>query len=184
MTPILLDTDPGIDDAMAIFYAMADPEVELVGMTTVFGNVFTQDGTRNALALAEKAGQAIPVAEGARVPLVQPPNQPSDFVHGARGLGEASVPDPDASADPRPAHQFIADTLAERPGEIVLVAVGPLTNLALALQHHPEITKTVKHVVVMGGACPLVSIVHHRAILRQQLTQIYPVLTANRRKWP
>jgi inosine-uridine nucleoside N-ribohydrolase len=98
------------------------------------------------------AGQAIPVAEGAQVPLVQPPNKPSDFVHGAHGLGEATVPDPKASADPRPAHQFIADTLAERPGEIVLVAVGPLTNLALALQHHPEITKTVKHVVVMGGA--------------------------------
>ncbi len=152
MTPILLDTDPGIDDAMAIFYAMADPAVELVGMTTVFGNVYTKDGTRNALALAEMAGQAIPVAEGAQVPLVQPPNKPSDFVHGAHGLGEATVPDPKASGDPRPAHQFIADTLAERPGEIVLVAVGPLTNLALALQHHPEITKTVKHVVVMGGA--------------------------------
>lgn len=152
MTPILLDTDPGIDDAMAIFYAMADPAVELVGMTTVFGNVYTHDGTRNALVLAEMAGQAIPVAEGAQVPLVQPPNKPSDFVHGPRGLGEATVADPKASADPRPAHQFIADTLADRPGEIVLVAVGPLTNLALALQHHPEITKTVKHVVVMGGA--------------------------------
>ena len=70
MTPILLDTDPGIDDTMAIFYAMADPEIELVGMTTVFGNVFTPDGTRNALALGDLAGQDIPVAEGAHVPLV------------------------------------------------------------------------------------------------------------------
>jgi inosine-uridine nucleoside N-ribohydrolase len=152
MTPILLDTDPGIDDAMAIFYAMADPEIELVGMTTVFGNVYTPDGTRNALALCELAGQFIPVAEGAHVPLVQPQHPPADFVHGKHGLGNASVPDPKAAPDPRPAHQFIADTLAARPGEITLVAVGPLTNVALALQHHPEITKTVKKVVVMGGA--------------------------------
>lgn len=152
MTPILLDTDPGIDDAMAIFYAMADPEIELVGMTTVFGNVYTPDGTRNALALCALAGQSIPVAEGAHVPLVQPQHPPADFVHGKHGLGNAVVPDPTSAPDPRPAHQFIAETLAARPGEITLVAVGPLTNIALALQHHPEITTTVKNVIVMGGA--------------------------------
>jgi len=152
MTPIILDTDPGIDDAMAIFYAMADPELELVGMTTVFGNVFTPDGTRNALALAELAGQDIPVAEGAHVPLVQPQHPPADFVHGKHGLGNATLPDPARQPDLRPAHQFIAENLAERPGEITLVPVGPLTNIALALQHYPEITKTAKNVVVMGGA--------------------------------
>lgn len=152
MTPILLDTDPGIDDAMAIFYAMADPEIELVGMTTVFGNVYTSDGTRNALALAEMAGQKIPVAEGAQAPLVQPLQPPADFVHGKRGLGNASVAEPTAKPDPRPAHRFIAETLAARPGEITLVAVGPLTNLALALRHHPEVTQTARKVVVMGGA--------------------------------
>lgn len=152
MTPIILDTDPGIDDTMAIFYAMADPDIELVGMTTVFGNVFTTDGTRNALALSELAGLNIPVAEGTSVPLVQPQNPPSDFVHGKHGLGNATLPEPTQKADPRPAHQFIADTLAARPGEITIVAVGPLTNIALALQHHPEITKTAKNVVVMGGA--------------------------------
>ncbi len=152
MTPILLDTDPGIDDTMAIFYAMADPALELVGMTTVFGNVYTPDGTRNALALCELAGLDIPVAEGAHVPLVQPQHPPADFVHGKHGFGNAALPDPTRKADPRPAHQFIAETLAARPGEITIVAVGPLTNIALALQHHPEITKTAKKVVVMGGA--------------------------------
>ncbi len=152
MTAIILDTDPGIDDAMAIFYAMADPSLELVGMTTVFGNVFTPDGTRNALALCELAGQDIPVAEGAHVPLVQPQHPPADFVHGKHGLGNARLPEPNRKPDSRPAHQFIAETLAERPGEITIVAVGPLTNIALALQHHPEITKTAKNVVVMGGA--------------------------------
>ncbi len=152
MTPILLDTDPGIDDTMAIFYAMADPEIELVGMTTVFGNVFTPDGTRNALALCELAGQNIPVAEGAHVPLVQPQHPPADFVHGKHGLGNATLPEPQSKADSRPAHQFIAETLAARPGEITLVAVGPLTNIALTLQNHPEVTKTAKNVVVMGGA--------------------------------
>jgi len=152
MTPIILDTDPGIDDTMAIFYAMADPELELLGMTTVFGNVFTEDGTRNALALCELAGQDIPVAEGAHTPLVQPRHPPADFVHGKHGLGNASLPDPTRKPDPRPAHQFIAETLAARPGEITIVAVGPLTNIALALQNHPEITKTAKNVVVMGGA--------------------------------
>ena len=152
MTPILLDTDPGIDDTMAIFYAMADPEIELVGLTTIFGNVFTPDGTRNALALADLAGQEVPVAEGAHVPLVQPQHPPSDYVHGKHGLGNASLPNPKRKVDPRPAHQFIAETLASRPGEITIVAVGPLTNIALALRHHPEITKTAKNVVVMGGA--------------------------------
>lgn len=152
MTPILLDTDPGIDDAMAIFYAMSDPEIELVGMTTVFGNVFTRDGTRNALALAELAGQDIPVAEGAHIPLVQAQHPPADFVHGKHGLGNAVLPDPRRKADKRPAHQFIAETLAARPGEVTLIAVGPLTNIALALQHHPEITQTAAKLVVMGGA--------------------------------
>lgn len=152
MTPILLDTDPGIDDTMAIFYAMADPEIELVGMTTIFGNVYTQTATRNALALCELAEYDCPVAEGAQAPLVQPQYPPADFVHGKEGLGEAILPAPIRTVDPRPAHQFIADTLAARPGEITLVAVGPLTNLALALEHHPEVTKTVKKVVVMGGA--------------------------------
>jgi len=152
MTSIILDTDPGIDDAMAIFYAMADPELELLGMTTVFGNVFTPDGTRNALALCELAGQDIPVAEGAHVPLIQPQHPPADFVHGKNGLGNANVPETTRKPDPRPAHQFIAETLAARPGEVTIVAVGPLTNIALALQHHPEITETAKNVVVMGGA--------------------------------
>lgn len=152
MTPILLDTDPGIDDTMAILYAMSDPDIELVGMTTVFGNVFTPDGTRNALALGELAGQDIPVAEGSHAPLVQPQHPPADFVHGKHGLGNASLPDPTRKADPRPAHQFIAETLKQRPSEITIVAVGPLTNIALTLQHHPEITKTAKNVVVMGGA--------------------------------
>lgn len=152
-TPIILDTDPGVDDAMAILYALSDPAVELVGLTSVFGNVTGDRASRNARALLELAGAAdIPVAEGAHRPLVQELLPPADFVHGVEGFGEAILPAPTRAPDPRPAHTFIAEELAKRPGEITLVPVGPLTNLALALEANPQITKLVKRVVIMGGA--------------------------------
>lgn len=151
-TPIIIDTDPGVDDAMAIFYALSDPAVELIGLTSVFGNVTGDRASRNARALLELAGSDLPVAEGAHRPVVQDLQPPADFVHGVEGFGEAMLPAPARAPDPRPAHDFIAEMLAARPGEITLVPVGPLTNIALALDAHPEITKLVKRVVVMGGA--------------------------------
>ena len=85
---LVIDTDPGIDDAMAIIYALLSPGVELVGLTTVFGNVPTPIATRNAIALCEMMGRRYPVAEGAHKPLSIPPNPPSDFVHGVEGFGD------------------------------------------------------------------------------------------------
>lgn len=149
---ILIDTDPGIDDAMAILYAIAAPDIELVGLSTVFGNVTTEIATRNALQLLELAGVAVPVARGAEKPLRRNPAPPADFVHGAEGFGDARLPAPSRQADPRPAARFIAETILENPGDITLVPVGPLTNIALALREAPEIVKAVKRIVVMGGA--------------------------------
>ena len=149
---IIIDTDPGIDDAMAILLALSDPRLELVGMTTVFGNVRTATATRNALRLAELAGRPVPVAHGAEAPLVRPPDPPADFVHGAEGFGDIPAAEPKGQPDPRPAHRFLAEEAAKRPGEITLLAVGPLTNLALALDEDPSITKNLAEVVVMGGA--------------------------------
>jgi inosine-uridine nucleoside N-ribohydrolase len=149
---ILIDTDPGIDDAMAILYAIAAPDIELVGLSTVFGNVTTGIATRNALQLLELAGVAVPVARGAETPLRRALAPPADFVHGADGFGDVRLPPPSRQADPRPAARFIAETILENPGEITLVPVGPLTNVALALREAPDIVKAVKKVVVMGGA--------------------------------
>ncbi|MEM1346509.1 MAG: nucleoside hydrolase, partial [Pseudomonadota bacterium] len=137
MTPVLIDTDPGIDDAMAILYALAEPALDVLGLTSVFGNVDVATATANARRLVELAGAEVPVAAGADVPLVQPPPPHADYVHGADGFGGAVLPEPVRPPDPRPAWQFIAETCAARPGEITLIALGPLTNLALALDQRP-----------------------------------------------
>ena len=149
---IIIDTDPGIDDAMAIHFAFAHPGLDLIGLTTVFGNVHTAQATRNALALVEMAGADIPVAGGASAPLVQPQHPPADFVHGKEGFGAEPAPTPLRTPDPRTGAVFLAETCAAHPGEVTIVAVGPLTNLARALDHDPSIAGTVRSVLVMGGA--------------------------------
>ncbi|CZF86899.1 nucleoside hydrolase [Grimontia marina] len=151
-TKIILDTDPGIDDAMAILFAEASPEIELVGLTTVYGNADIDISTRNALYLKQRFGFKCDVAQGASKPLKRQPVGASIAVHGENGFGDVKIKAPTISADPRPAHQYIIETVKASPGEITLVAVGPLTNLALALEQAPEITKLVKEVVIMGGA--------------------------------
>ncbi len=149
---MIIDTDPGIDDAMAILYAIAAPDIELVGLTTIFGNVTVEIATRNALQLQALAGMEVPVAKGAGKPLRRDLAPPPDFIHGAQGFGEMLLPAPSRDADPRSAARFIADTVLAAPGEITLVPVGPLTNIALALREAPEIAQAVKKVVIMGGA--------------------------------
>ncbi|GGA16809.1 nucleoside hydrolase [Neptunicoccus cionae] len=148
---LIIDTDPGIDDAMAIFYAALHPEIEILGMTSVFGNVTTEIAARNAIVLAERAGQTIPVAKGAAKPLVQPPNPVSDYVHGIEGFGDVPAQDTIARPVDEPAHEFICRLINENPGEITLCPIGPLTNIALALRHDPSIAGKVKSVVIMGG---------------------------------
>jgi inosine-uridine nucleoside N-ribohydrolase len=155
-TKLIIDTDPGVDDAMAILFAAAHAGLELIGLTSVFGNVPVATATRNALYLAEMTGQAIPVAQGAAVPLVQPLLPHPDFVHGVDGFGDLPPMRPKGQADPRPAAQFLCETAAAHPGEVTICAVGPLTNLAEALALDPAIAHNVDRVVVMGGAveCP------------------------------
>ncbi|NMM43265.1 nucleoside hydrolase [Rhodospirillaceae bacterium KN72] len=149
---IIIDTDPGIDDAMAIHLAFAHPGLEVVALTTIFGNVHTATATRNALVLAEMAQYPCAVAQGADKPLVLPLNPPADFVHGAEGFGDLPARTPTGKPDPRSAAAYICEMAAAHPGEITLCAVGPLTNLALALRHDPAVTKNLKRVVIMGGA--------------------------------
>ena len=156
MQKILIDTDPGIDDAMAIHLAFAHPGLEVVGLTSVFGNVHVDKATRNALRLVEMAGATCPVAEGAAAPLVQPLQPPAYFVHGPEGFGDIPAETPAGAPDPRDAARFIVDTVNAHPGEVKLCPVGPLTNIALALRLDPSITRKVRRVVIMGGAveCP------------------------------
>lgn len=151
-TPIIFDTDPGVDDAQAIAIALAHPDIELLGLTTTFGNVTIEVATHNALLLAELAGQSIPVAQGAAGPLVKPKNPPPGHIHGDNGLGNIELPEVSTQALKQSAAQFIVDQVNARPGEVVLVAVGPLGNLAAALQLDPGLVDKVKRVVVMGGS--------------------------------
>lgn len=150
---IIIDTDPGVDDAMAILLALKSPEIELVGLTSIYGNVYTNLATQNALRLAEFAGRPdIPVAHGAEKPLVVPLDSVADFVHGDDGLGNINMPPPQGRPVDRSAAQFIVETVMAHPGEITLVPIGPLTNLALALALEPRLAQNVAGVVVMGGA--------------------------------
>ncbi|MFT2092146.1 nucleoside hydrolase [Paraglaciecola sp. 2405UD69-4] len=150
---VIFDTDPGIDDAMAILFAHASGKIDLMGITTVFGNATIENATRNALYLKQRFSIATNVSAGADTPLVVPAGEPTTFVHGQNGLGDIDLPDTiPLETDPRSAFDFIIDTVREYPNEITLIAVGRLTNLALALQKAPDIIPLVKEVVVMGGA--------------------------------
>lgn len=153
--PILFDTDPGIDDAMALLFALCSPEIEVIGVTTVFGNSTVEATTRNALNVLNLADRPhIPVARGAAQPMVLPLGKTGEFVHGDDAMGNIgwkTVHNPAQRPLDIPAAQFIVEQVMRRPGEISLVAVGPLTNLALALQLEPRIARMVRSVVIMGG---------------------------------
>ena len=150
---ILIDTDPGVDDSMAILLAFASPEVQVEGLATVFGNTGVDITTKNALRLVELAGRPdVPVAAGAEKPLLRPFTGQGWHVHGKNGLGEVEFPEPKGQPDKRRAAQFIIDTIMANPGEITLVPLGPLTNVALAVATEPRIAQNVKEVVLMGGA--------------------------------
>lgn len=156
MKKIWLDTDPGIDDAFAMAMLFASPQVEVVGVSTVFGNVTVDLTTKNALILLEAAGKStIPVHRGAYYPLGVPLGT-SPFVHGHNGLGDMPLPEPKTAENPLRAPQAIVDCILANPGEITLLPIGPLTNIAMAYLLEPRISQLVKEVVIMGGAvhCP------------------------------
>jgi inosine-uridine nucleoside N-ribohydrolase len=149
---VILDADPGIDDAMAILFALRSPRLEVLGITTVFGNADVEVATVNALRLVELLGRDLPVARGAARPLVLPKAPPPDFVHGADGLGNIGAPPPRGRAIEASAAELIVTTARRLPGEVTLVAVGRLTNLALALALEPRLPELVSEVVLMGGS--------------------------------
>ena len=150
---VILDVDVGIDDAMAILFASKSPEIELLGVTTVFGNSSIDDSTRNALFILERCGLRVPVAQGASVPLVAPPIPPVAYVHGSNGLGNVPVGEPSrAMLAPVSAAEFIIAQSRLYPGELTLVPVGRLTNIALALRLDPTLPSRIKRIVLMGGA--------------------------------
>ncbi len=149
---IILDTDPGIDDAMALFFALASPEIDVVGVTTIFGNAHTDVTTRNALSLLEIAERTdIPVAAGARAPLTGEFNSPPAFIHGEDGQGNVNLPAPTTAPLGKTAWEFIIESAMTNPGEVTLVPVGPMTNIATALQTEPRLGDSLAGIVLMGG---------------------------------
>lgn len=149
---VIFDTDPGVDDAMALYFALAHPEIEIVGITTTFGNVTVQQATANGLYLSRICGREIPVAGGGAVPLMKAPGTPPGFIHGDDGLGNLpSRVAVQGSEENKSAAEFIVEMARAHPGEISLVAVGPFVNLGLALKLEPELPKLIKQVILMAG---------------------------------
>ena len=151
--PLVIDTDPGIDDAVAILLALASPEVDLRLVTTVHGNVELAQTTENALRVLHLAGRSdVPVAAGARSSLVHPQPERAGHVHGTEGLGGVQLPPSPATADPRPAVVALAELLESSPEPVTVAAIGPLTNLALLLAVYPDAAARIDRLVVMGGS--------------------------------
>jgi purine nucleosidase len=150
--PLILDVDTGVDDALALLYAVASPEVDLIAATCVMGNVSVEQATENTLAVLEVAGRPeVEVATGAARPLARD-HVPFPVVHGELGLGRAVNQPPSASPSSRSAVEVIVGSARARPGEVLLVATGPLTNIALALRQEPRLPQLLRGFALMGGA--------------------------------
>ena len=151
MTKIIMDTDPGTDDAIALIAALNSPELDVLALTTVTGNASLEDATRNALGLLACLGRSdIPVYVGAETPLV------GKFVfaenyHGPGGM-TTPLPEPESIPSPTPAERYIRDAARDSDGDLTVIALGPLTNVALAIQNEPDVMKQIKEILVMGGA--------------------------------
>jgi purine nucleosidase len=149
---LIIDVDTGIDDALALLHACASPEAEILGVTTLSGNVGLAHATRNTRAVLELAGRSdIPVWAGAAQPILREAEDAS-YVHGGSGLGQAQLPEPAVAKDTRHAVDQILALAKAHQGEVVLVPTGPLTNVAAALLREPDLVKWLKRVVLMGGA--------------------------------
>lgn len=149
---VIIDTDPGTDDAMAIMLALNSPELDVRALTVVPGNVTAAQGLDNALRMISLANRCdIPVAAGAQHPLFQKLIT-AEFWHGKNGLANVELPPSKCKVDPRWGPDLIIEMVHANPHEITLVPVGPLTNIALALQKDPSIASLVKEVVIMGGS--------------------------------
>lgn len=150
--PLLIDTDPGVDDALALLMAFADARHDVVGLTVAAGNVGLQHTTGNALKLCEVAGREdVPVFAGAADPLVYPAEDAA-HVHGRDGFGDVGLPPATRALEAEHAALAILRLSHQYAGELLLVALGPLTNIALALKLDPTLPQRIKRFVVMGGA--------------------------------
>ncbi len=147
---LLIDTDPGVDDALAILMAWAHADV--TALTIAAGNVGLEHTVRNARKLVELTGSGTPVFPGCRDTLVRRPPENAAMVHGSDGFGDAQFDEPAPRAEDEPAALALLRLTRERPGELTLVALGPLTNLALALRLDPTLPERVARLVIMGGA--------------------------------
>ena len=149
---IVIDTDPGVDDSLAIFVALNSPELEVLGLTTIFGNAVTTTCTENALRLLEIAERTdVPVIEGAKVPVNGNFRGAASFVHGDNGQGNATLSSPVTKPLDVDAVTFLKEIIESNPNEITLVPVGPLTNIANLLTIHEGIDSKIKEIVLMGG---------------------------------
>ncbi|SFT90639.1 pyrimidine-specific ribonucleoside hydrolase [Geodermatophilus amargosae] len=151
--PLVIDTDPGIDDALAILLALGSPEVDLRLVTTVHGNVELPQTTDNALRVLHLAGRSdVPVAAGAAESLVFPQPERAGHVHGVTGLGGVELPPSPAAVDPRPAVVALAELLMASDEPVTVAAIGPWTNVALLLGTYPEAAARIGRLVLMGGS--------------------------------
>src|SRR4051812_18411172 len=152
-TRVVIDCDTGVDDTMAVFYGLLAPHIDVVGLSCVWGNIGVDLTTMNTLRLLEMVGRTeIPVAKGAKKPLVYPAWPPGVGVHGADGQGNLNLPPPATQPVKESAAELIVRLAHEHPGELTLVPTGPLTNVAIAVLADPGIAKLYKKVVLMGGA--------------------------------
>ncbi len=149
--PVWIDCDPGIDDAAAILMAHSLKDLQIVGISTVAGNSPLDVTTKNALKLGDLAGAAYPVYAGAAKPLFKPYKDGADF-HGADGFGGASLPETERSAEAQNAWDGLYAAAKQYPGELELVTMGPLTNIAIALEKYPDLPKLLKRISIMGGS--------------------------------
>ena len=152
MTAVILDCDPGHDDAIALLLALASPEIRLLGVTTVSGNQTLEKTTANAIRVLDHVGrQDVPVAAGANRPLVRE-RHTADEVHGESGLDGPSLPPPSRRSEQTHAIDWIASAVVASADPVTLIATGPLTNVALLLARHPELESELERIVLMGGA--------------------------------
>lgn len=155
MKKIILDCDPGHDDALAMMLALASPDIDLLAVTTSAGNQTPEKTLNNAMRLLTlMQHQEIPVAGGNRTPLLKP-LETAGNVHGKSGLDGAELPEPDFAVQPVPAVELMAQTLRASAEPVTLVVTGPMTNMALFLRVHPELTDKIERIVFMGGAMGL-----------------------------
>lgn len=150
---VILDVDTGIDDSLAIAYAVHSPELDILGMTTVFGNITVEEATRNTLVVLDQLERPLPVYAGEGKPLTREYTKPfARHIHGEDGIGNQYREPSARQAERLSGPEFIVQQVMDNPGQVTVIAVGPLTNIARALQLEPQIAEHMERLIVMGGA--------------------------------